>query len=75
MDLSTGEWTLNPHLLTAQAAIANQIARVTCETLVLDQVLDAIANQLRDTLQVSGCLIFQGDECQPRAASQLGVAI
>lgn len=75
MDSTTGEWTLNPHLLTAQAAIANQIARVTCETLVLDQVLDAIANQLRDTLQVSGCLIFQGDECQPRAASQLGVAI
>ncbi len=69
LDSTTQQQTINYHLLTVQAAMIDQIAQVTCGTLVLDEVLHSIALQLHDTLQVSGCLILQASECQPMAAS------
>ncbi len=57
------------HLLTVQVAIINQIAQVIQGTVVLDEVLHSIATQLRDTLQVSGCLMFQPDNCQQIVAT------
>jgi hypothetical protein len=46
-------------ILSFQAAMMNQIAQATLGKLVLDDVLQSIAQQLQDTLSVSGCLIIQ----------------
>ena len=69
IDSTTHHGMLDGHLLTVQAAMINQIAHVTRTTLVLDELLHSIALQLHDTLQVSGCLIFQADDAQQVAAS------
>jgi len=69
IDSTTHHGMLDGHLLTVQAAMINQIAHVTRRTLVLDDLLHSIALQLHDTLQVSGCLIFQADDAQQMAAS------
>ncbi len=74
IDLTSEQWTIEHHLLTAQAVIINQITQAINGMLVLDEVLNAIALQLVDTLRVSGCLIFQPDEEQPTATSWVGVA-
>ncbi|MBE9126440.1 MULTISPECIES: ATP-binding protein [unclassified Coleofasciculus] len=65
----TGQERIDYHLLTAQGATINQIAQVTRGVLVLKDVLQASANQLREVLQVSGCLIFSASDSQPRVAS------
>lgn len=67
LNSTTGQEAFNNHLLTIQVAIINQIAQVIRGTRVLDEVLQTIAHQLHDTLQVNGCLIFQADESQPLA--------
>ena len=66
---------LDEHLLTIQVAITNQIAQAIRGTLVLDEVLQTIANQLYDTLQVTGCLVFQAHESQPIAVGTRKAAI
>ena len=65
LNSTTGEGLLDERLLTIQVAIINQIAQAIRGTLVLDEVLQTIANQLHDTLQVSGCLVFKANESQP----------
>ena len=69
---TSDEWTSNGHFLAVQAKIINQVALVTNGTLVLEDVLHAIALALHNTLQVSGCLIFQADRYQPLAISTPG---
>jgi glutamate formiminotransferase len=64
LNSTTGQEAFNNNLLTIQVAIINQIAQVIRGTMVLDEVLQTIAHQLRDTLQVNGCLILQADESQ-----------
>ncbi len=74
IDLTSEQWTVERHLLTVQAAMINQITQAINGVLVLDEVLNAIALQLVDTLQVSGCLICEVDEEQSRVNSWLSVA-
>lgn len=66
---STTRQEVHRHLLTIQAAMINQVAQAIRGKLILDDVLKSLAKQLRDTLQVSGCLIFQGEQDQPLAQS------
>ena len=56
-------------LLTIQVAMISQIAQAIRGSLVLNDVLQALANQLGDILQVSGCLIFLAESDQPLAES------
>lgn len=74
IDLTSEQWTIEHHLLTAQAAMINQITQAVNGMLVLDEVLNSIALQLVDALQVSGCLIFQPDKELPRVTSRMDVA-
>lgn len=60
------------HLLTVQAAMIYQIAQATLGKMVLDDVLQSIAQQLQHTLKVNGCLIIQSDDVQNRAATNNG---
>ncbi|HEY9636489.1 MAG TPA: PAS domain S-box protein [Coleofasciculaceae cyanobacterium] len=60
--------TIESDLLTTQAAMINQITQAISGALVFDQVLNAIAQQLVDALQISGCLIFQAEEEQGAAS-------
>jgi PAS domain S-box-containing protein len=57
------------HLLTIQTAIINQLAQVIRGKLLLNNVLPGLSNQLRDTLQMSGSLIFRIEQWEPLAAS------
>lgn len=74
IDLTSGQWTIERHLLTVQAAMINQITQAINGVLVLDEVLNSIALQLVDILQVSGCLICEADEEQSRVNSRQGVS-
>ncbi len=60
-DSTTEQGVIDCHLLTIQRAMINQIVQATLGKLPLDDVLHSIALQLQDTLQVSGCLVFQVD--------------
>jgi len=53
----------------------SQIAQAIRGSLVLNDVLQTLANQLGDILQVSGCLIFQAESEQPLAESAKSGAI
>jgi PAS domain S-box-containing protein len=75
IDSAREPWTDGCYLLTVQAAMINQITQVTSGTLVLDEVLHSIAQQLADTLQVSGCLIFSAKEEQGRETSWVSVGM
>ncbi len=69
------QWSSDCHLLTVQAAMINQIVQVMDEGRVLNDILQTSAHQLREVLQVNGCLIFQTLSPQPIAASLDSVAI
>ncbi len=60
---------VNHQLLTIQTAIIKQLAQVIRGKLVLDDVLPSLCNQLCDTLQMTGCLMFRADGWEPLAAS------
>jgi len=66
---STPKLDVNHQLLTLQTAINNQLAQVIRGKLVLTNVLPSLSEQLRNTLQISGALIFRADQLQPLAAS------
>ena len=66
---SISKLEVNHQLLTIQTAVINQLAQVIRGKLLLNQVLPSLSNQLRDTLQMSGCLIFRADQLQLLAAS------
>lgn len=66
---STPKLDYHHQLLTIQTAIINQLAQVIRGKLVLNNVLPSLSDQLRDTLQMSGALIFRADQLQPLAAS------
>ncbi|NEQ20415.1 MAG: GAF domain-containing protein [Microcoleus sp. SIO2G3] len=70
---TTDAWTSDSYLLAVQAQIINQVTQVIGGTMVLEDVLHSIAFTLHNTLQVSGCLIFQADRCQLLAASTASV--
>ncbi|HEY9708345.1 MAG TPA: PAS domain S-box protein, partial [Oculatellaceae cyanobacterium] len=74
IDLTSEQWTIERHLLTVQAAMINQITQAINGVLVLDEVLNSIALQLLDILQVSGCLICEADEEQSSVNSWIGVS-
>lgn len=76
MLISSNHLPINPspkldhhQLLPIQTAIINQLAQVIRGKLLLNHVLPSLSNQLRDTLQMSGALIFRTDQLQPLAAS------
>lgn len=66
---STPKLDANHQLLTIQTAIINQLAQVIRGKLVLDNLLPGLSEQLRDTLLLSGVLIFRADQLEPLAAS------
>lgn len=66
---STPKLDANHHLLTIQTAIINQLAQVIRGKLVLSEVLPSLSAQLRDTLDLSGAMIFRADQLEPLAAS------
>lgn len=66
---STPKLDANHQLLTIQTAIIKQLAQVIRGKLVLNNLLPSLSEQLRDTLLLSGALIFRDDQLEPLAAS------
>ncbi|AOX02859.1 diguanylate cyclase [Moorena producens PAL-8-15-08-1] len=75
MESSTGHQRVDYYLLKVQAEMINQIAQVTRRTLVLNELLPTIANQLRQILQVSGCLMFPTHDPPAMATHQVSFPI
>ncbi|NEO10113.1 MULTISPECIES: PAS domain S-box protein [unclassified Moorena] len=75
MESSTGHQRVDYHLLKVQAEMINQIAQVTRGTLVLNELLPTIANQLDQILQVSGCLMFPTHDPPAMATHQVSFPI
>jgi PAS domain S-box-containing protein len=67
---STPKLDANHQLLTIQTAIINQLAQVMRGKLVFNKLLPSLSEQLRDTLLVSGALIFRADQLEPLAATE-----
>ncbi|MEO8890312.1 MAG: PAS domain S-box protein, partial [Coleofasciculaceae cyanobacterium] len=66
---STPKLDANHQLLTIQTAIINQLAQVIRGKLVFNNLLPSLSEQLRDTLLLSGALIFRADQLEPLATS------
>lgn len=67
---STPKLDANHQLLTIQTAIINQLAQVMRGKLVFNKLLPSLSEQLRDTLLLSGALIFRADQLEPLAATE-----